>query len=359
MEIGSIFEIDPLDLFTIENHELPLLPVQRRMNLPAVYFNTGRAAIEMLLRKFRKAGYTRVWLPAFLCDSVRDAALRAGMELIYYKVNIDLSVDVNSIQCDNHSILYVVQFFGQRTNEELLTYIKQLRSAGGIVIEDISLSLLSDDEDYVGFGDYIIGSLRKWFPIVDGGILLSKKPESFELADASNDYTLYYYTAQILKDLYLKSENRDQEWKKAFLSYNAEGMKALFSDYTPREMSRVSIDLMKGLNLRQIRDQRNSNFDTLHALISDIPQLSILVERKGTMTPLGMVILSERRDELLQYLISKDIYCNVHWRSNESTKNFQDSEYLSARCITIPCDQRYGKKEMNYIAQSISEFYGV
>lgn len=359
MEIGSIFEVDPKNLFIAQGEQLPSLPVQDRKNFFASYFNTGRTAIKMVLSKLKQKNYNKVLLPAFLCDSVKDAALRAGLELVYYRVNIDLSIDVNSIQFDRQSVLYVVQYFGQRINQEMLSCIRQYQSSGGIVIEDISLSLLSDDEDFVGFGDYIIGSLRKWFPIVDGGILLSKESECFDLSGASNDYTLNYYTAQILKSLYLKSENRDKEWKKAFLSYNAEGMKALFSDYTPRGMSRVSMDLMKGLDLRQIRDQRNSNYDTLHALISNIPQLSILVKRKGTMTPLGMGILCEERDELLQYLISKDIYCNVHWRSNESTKHFHESEYLSSRCITIPCDQRYGKIEMNYIGRSLMDFYGV
>lgn len=359
MEIGSIFEIDPNNLLISQDKEVPLLPVQNRKGLMTCYFNTGRAAIEMLLKKMKQNDISKVLLPSFLCDSVKDAALRAGMELCYYRVNTDLSIDVSSIQLDKHCVLYVVQFFGQRINREMLSAIKYFQSVGGIVVEDISLSLLSDDEGYTGFGDYIIGSLRKWFPIIDGGILLSKEPEHFDLADASNDYTLYYYTAQILKDLYLKCDNSNQEWKNVFLSYNAEGMKALFRDYTPRTMSRVSADLMKGMDLKQIRDRRNNNFDTLSSLISNIPQVSVLVERKGTMTPLGMSILCEEREELLHYLISKDIYCNVHWRSNESTKHFQESEYLASRCITIPCDQRYSEKEMSYIAQALAEFYGV
>jgi hypothetical protein len=359
MEIGSIFEIDLQELFFNQDKQMPLLPVQNRLNLSAFYFNTGRAAIEMLLKKLKKTGLTRVLLPAFLCDSVRDAALRSGMEICYYRVNTDLSIDVSNIQLDNHSVLYVLQFFGQRLNQETLSLVKQFQSVGGTVIEDISLALLSDDESYVGFGDYIIGSLRKWFPIIDGGILLSKELAHFELADAANDYTLYYFTAQILKDLYLKSDNRDQGFKRVFLSYNAEGMKSLFSDYTPRAMSKVSVDLMKGLDLRQIRDRRNKNYDTLRSLISGIPQISVLVDRKGTMTPLGMVILCEERERLLQYLISKDVYCNVHWRSNESTKHFQESEYLAAKCITIPCDQRYSEEEMNYIAQSLAKFFEV
>jgi len=358
MEIGSIFEINPLSLFDDQDKEVPLLPVQKRQGLSALYFNTGRAAIEKLLEKLKMYGFCNVWLPAFLCDSVRDAALRAGMELSYYRVNADLSVDVSSIQADKHCILYVVQFFGQRIRSEMLSYVREFKKVGGIVVEDISLSLLSDDEEYVGFGDYIIGSMRKWFPIVDGGILLSREHSNYELADASNDYTLYYYTAQILKDAYLKSRSFNQQWKKVFLSYNTDGMKALFSDYTPRKMSRISLELLTGLDFNLIREQRNKNYDMLCFLLSDIPEINILVERQDAMTPLGMVLVCKKRDNLLNYLISKDIYCNVHWRNNASTRNFVESEYLADRCITIPCDQRYGENEMYYISQTVHEFYG-
>ena len=153
MEIGSIFEINPQNLFANQDKDIPLLPVQKRLNYSVSFFNTGRAAIEMLLKELKKNGKKKVLLPAFLCDSVRNSVLRAELEISYYRINTDLSIDVNTIQFDTSCILYVVQFFGQRLNNEALAFIKQFHDAGGTVVEDISLSLLSDDEGYVGFGD--------------------------------------------------------------------------------------------------------------------------------------------------------------------------------------------------------------
>ena len=357
MEIGSIFEINPDDIFLSQEKKFPSLPVQQRLMLLPYYFNTGRAAIEALLKKLLERGYTKVYLPSFLCDSVRDAVLRVGIQLEYYRVNRDFSVNPDEICIDEHNILFVVQYFGQRINKEFLDFVKLVKQKNVIIIEDISLSLLSDDEGYVGFGNYLIGSLRKWFPIIDGGILLSRIDEEFQLADASFDYTLYYFMAQILKSSYLKSSDRNPNNKQVFLSYNNDGMKSLFSDYTIRKMSRISADLLKGLDYQDIRNKRIKNYDLLRTLIEPITQVKVLVDRRGTMTPLAMVILSEERDELLRYLISHDIYCNVHWKSNECTVQFPESEYLAARCITIPCDHRYGKEEMHYIARAIEAFY--
>lgn len=359
MEIGSIFEINPADLLSNQEKQIPKLPLQKHSSFFSYFLNTGRSAIVLLLEKLKSEGHERVFLPSFICDSVRDAVQRAGMEICYYKVDVDLSLDLSSVLIRKTDLLYVVQFFGKRIDERTINIVDQFKREGIVVIEDISLSLLSEGEGYVGFGNYIIGSLRKWFPIIDGGILLSRKQLAFDLEDAANDYTLYYYTAQILKYLYLNNEKPKKDWKNIFLSYNEDGMQSLFSDYTLRKMSKISLNILRGIDFYSVRDQRIKNFDLLGSLLVSIPQVKILVERQGKMTPLGMVILCEERDTLLNYMISRDIYCNVHWRSNESTKQYNESEYLSKRCITIPCDQRYGYKEMEYIHKVLSEFYGV
>lgn len=359
MEIGSIFEIDPLDIHrggSITNG--PRLPIEQGRNFETSFFNTGRSAIEALMKRLKAAGYGKLYLPAFLCDSVCGAAKRAGMSLQYYGVHADLSVDFSAIHTEQNAIIYVVQFFGQKIEPAFLTFLQNAQKAGMIVVEDISLSLLSEDASCVGFGDYIIGSLRKWFPIPDGGILLSKEPMAFDFADAANDYTLNYFTAQILKHQYLADGGEDKALKETFLSYNRLGMEALFSDYTIRRMSRVSEDLLKCQNLEQIKKQRIRNYDLLRDLLSGVPQVKVLVDRQGAMTPLGMVILVEDREELLRHLISKGIYCNVHWRENEAMEHFPDAQYIAARCITIPCDQRYGEKEMHYISETVRAYYG-
>ena len=359
MEIGSIFEIDPLDIHrggSIANGLC--LPIEQGRNFVTTLFNTGRSAIEAQMKHLKKAGYSKLYLPAFVCDSVSSAAKRAGMSLQYYGVNTDLSVDFGTIDIEYKAVIYVVQFFGQKIEPAFLTFLQKAQKAGMIVVEDISLSLLSEDETCVGFGDYIIGSLRKWFPIPDGGILLSKAPMTFDLADAANDYTLNYFTAQILKHQYLTDGGEDKVLKETFLYYNRVGMDALFSDYTIRRISRVSEDLLKCQDFLQIREQRIRNYDILRALLAPIPQVKVLVDRQGAMTPLGMVILVEDREGLLRHLISKGIYCNVHWRENEAMEHFPDAQYIAAHCITIPCDQRYGEKEMHYISEIVRVYYG-
>ena len=97
-------------------------------------------------------------------------------------------------------ILYLVNFFGKLEAETTYSKIKELQKAGIAVVEDLTLALLSKNAN-IGFGDYIIGSIRKWLPITDGGFIASRRelPE-YHKADAANDYTLYYFAAQLYVD---------------------------------------------------------------------------------------------------------------------------------------------------------------
>ena len=112
-------------------------------------------------------------------------------------------------------------------------------------------------------------------------------------------------------------------------------MTSLFSDYTIRKISKLSEDLLRNIDFIEVQKKRIENYDYLFKLLYDIPNIKVLVNRKGNMTPLGMIILSDERDRLLKYMISKNIYCNVHWKENNSISIFPESQYLSARCIFL------------------------
>ena len=60
--------------------------------------------------------------------------------------------------------------FGKKIKEELCDYIWKKKESGIVVIEDVTLSLFSEDNERgVGFGNYVLGSIRKWLPVPDGG----------------------------------------------------------------------------------------------------------------------------------------------------------------------------------------------
>lgn len=356
MEIGSIFEIDINKLFNNNDISLQRLPFEKELKKHNQYFNSGRAAIEALMLDLKPHKRT-VWLPTYCCSSVYDAVSRAGLNIKQYDIKLDLSPSIEELPekiSPMEDVFYFVHYFGKRLGKQQLAVINKLREMDVVLVEDLSLSLLSNEEQGVGFGDYILGSLRKWFSIPDGAFLMSYAHEvPHPLHQASNDYTMYYFTAQLMKKNYLESNNLD---KNKYLQLSNEGMNTLFSDYTIRKMSEVSQRLYAAEDISTIIKERTDNFDYLYSELSKIELVQIPIDRQENMVPLGMYILTERRDALFQYLIKSGVYCNIHWRYDPEIATSPNSRYLSEHCITIPCDQRYGKKEMDYIISHVKYF---
>ena len=351
MEIGSIFEIDPRVLFKKEQEGNGVYPFERGEEWNFSYFNSGRAAIEALLSFLKENASSKVWLPSYNCSSVYDAAKRAGLDISLYAVDKELLIENSFFETlKEGDVLYLVNFFGRKEAETTYKEINNAKKKGVIVIEDLSLSLLSEGEN-IGIGDYVIGSIRKWLPIPDGGFVASRKElPVFLKATAANDYTLYYFAAQVMKSQYLQDPSLD---KQVFLNLSNKGMEALFSDYTIREISEVSKRVINSTNLKEVASRRMQNYYYLYECLHDIKEIKLMVEPSMENVALGMVICVEERDALFSYLIKNGVYCNIHWRENESTVQFEDSRYLSQHCLTLPCDQRYGTEQMNHIYKTI------
>lgn len=83
--------------------------------------------------------------------------------------------------------------------------------------------------------------------------------------------------------------------------------------------------------------------------LSKITDLKVPFELYEGNVPFGFVILTNKRDELYNYCIKQNIYCNIHWKDSKNL--------LSEHIMTIPCDQRYEEKDMKYIVDKVVEFF--
>jgi len=99
MEIGSIFEIDIKDLFKEGNKEFYLPFMDEKSYIYNKFFNTGRSAIEYLLKKVIsiKKDY-KILLPSFICSSIIDAVKRAGVNYEFYSITDEFQINIKSIE---------------------------------------------------------------------------------------------------------------------------------------------------------------------------------------------------------------------------------------------------------------------
>ncbi|MCI0667216.1 MAG: aminotransferase class I/II-fold pyridoxal phosphate-dependent enzyme [Methylococcaceae bacterium] len=150
-----------------------------------VLLTSGRDAIAIALKQIGVNQGSRVLLPAYNCRAMVEVVEWSGAEPVLYRINSDLSMDrgdVGSQLKAGAKAIIVVHYFG--FPQELA----ELRS----LCDDTGVQLIEDcAHAYYGVfngappgavGDYAIASLMKFFPIYDGGCLVSNRHASSDRA---------------------------------------------------------------------------------------------------------------------------------------------------------------------------------
>lgn len=143
-------------------------------------FSHARGALNYYLNRLKLGSGKKEWqilLPDYICDDLVRAIKKAGFEVSYYNINEDLRPDENDIIeniTDKTLAILVVHYFGFYIPiDDIASYCRQ---KGVYVIDDCAHVLFYDYKTaYRIFkGDAAIFSLRKIFPIPDGGLLFAR-----------------------------------------------------------------------------------------------------------------------------------------------------------------------------------------
>src|SRR5699024_2517774 len=169
-EIGSYFEKFLYSNKSI-NSELNWLPQEQS---DYTFTFSGRSAIELAIVDILKShNIKRVYMPSYCCYSMLSPFIKHNIDILFYDVTITpigLNYEINLNE--NFDLFFSMSYFGiEHTQDEL---IKLLREKKILIIEDITHRLLSK-KNHSPDADYLIASLRKWFPIPSGGVLMKKE----------------------------------------------------------------------------------------------------------------------------------------------------------------------------------------
>lgn len=342
MEIGSDFEIDLNAISFKENNIFKYLE-----NYKTLFFDSGRNALKFLLDKIP---FKSAVLPNYICESVTDCF--SGKEIFFYKINESFCAeikDLEKIDFENLDIFYLMNYFGSLQSGEIREYLKKKKEKYNfLIIEDTTHSIFSSPDT---IGDFCVCSLRKWFPVPDGGVLYSKgliNSTGFgELARKESERI----NAMVLKSLYLKGElNCKETFRKIFLKTEEE-----FESEKIKRISDLSEFLLKCFDTDSIKRKRRENYKLLESIISKY--LPPEIEKSSeNIVPFTYITALKNRDEFKKYLIENKIFCAVHWPVPECIKD-EKSKELFEKSISVPIDQRYGKEEIEKAGEIIGGFF--
>lgn len=290
----------------------------------AILLNCGRNALAYLLEA---RSIKKLYLPYFLCDSVANVCKKYGVEVAFYHIGENwLPKD---LVIDEDTWLYIVNFYGQITREDLARLAAAYRN---IIIDNaqayFDAPLANVDTLY---------TCRKFFGVSDGAVLYtnSKLERSLEIDESFNriHYVLGRYERTASEFYEEAAKNND-----------------IFDNEPIKEMSRLTKNLLRSIDYEYVKQVRTNNFAYLHEKLRVVNKLNVRPIEGAFMYPL----LIDDGMKIRKQLQQMKIYIPTLWPNVLEECEPDTLEYkFAADILPIPVDQRYGIEDMEYLVEVI------
>lgn len=211
------------------------------------------------------------------------------------------------------------------TSVVLNDYIKSL---GPNIIVDNAQAYFQEPID----GFETLYTCRKFFGVPDGAVLYTDK--QIEINEVDQSYTRMHF-------LLGRYEKTAGEFYQEYVDNNH-----LFKDEPIKRMSRLTENLLHGLDYELVKTRRTENFAYLHEQFKAVNQLKLICPSGAFMYPLYLPNGAEIRKKLQAH----KIFIPTLWPAVFNICDEGELEYNMAKNILpIPVDQRYTIDDMNYI----------
>ncbi len=367
MLIGGFYHVDPeLISKEPETRDFSLRCDVAGQYQRKIYTGNGRTATSyILLNALRLTEEDVILLPDYLCVSVINSLEVCPAKFRFYRVKRDLTVDLEDLESkidENVKVLYVIHYFGVPQPEAVAKKCLALcRERNLVLIEDLTQTLYTVEEGRIGFGDYLVASTRKWMPVTDGGLLAVKDGVPCPMVSLGGAYDEAVYRQlliSVMRDYYDAHPEADMSY---YLQLEREANRARYLDFTPRAMTEPSGRTLFNLNHEESILRRRENYTYLYEHLRDVEGLTLAggpLDQEKKYVPFGFVVLVENRDDFYEYLAKNRIVGEIQWiLPEEYYTPGEDARYLSEHNVMLQCDQRYGKKEMAFVADKIKEYF--
>jgi hypothetical protein len=359
MEIGGFYELPEFPCCDSTRSAFSWLTSGNKGT--AVFVNDGRTAIKAVLENIEEKYHKEVHVPSYLCYAVLQPfeELRLPVTLYPHAHTLKPVIPGKS----RHAIILIIDYFGAEpvSNEQIVKYLDQ----DNIVIVDNSHSLFSHDRFRIQHENFfLIASLRKMFPIPDGGILYHHR-NRFAIRYVPDKSPHPMPEAMILKRMYLdckktRPEPGLQQAKDHFLQiYRRHDDGKAEQEILIRDIPFIAKEMLRQIDITPLIRRRTTNLDFCYRHINchDL----FLFPRREIHSPFMLpLIFRDRaeRDAMREALIAKEIYPPVHWDiARVIPETFVYEQDLSSKILSIPVDQRYGKKDMSAVVTVLNEMF--
>ena len=353
-EIGSAF--CTMESNKDENDCNPNIPINAFQNI--AYYSSCRDAIREVLEIEKKSSGVAI-VPPFTCHAVLQPFIEKGMDVLPYYIDKNLKI------CTKKTLELVEQvkpvcflyhpYFGFE-EKEMTAIISKLKETGCLVIEDKTQTMFSNYTN--AEPDYIVGSLRKWVEIPDGGFLSSQSLNVQEARDSFDALVELALSAMKMKCNYLINNIGDSStYRNLFTQYE----ELLDNNENIYRMSRYAKNTLQNYKWEDFRNRRRDNYNALLDGLNTIKEIEIIYKSidEETVPFMFPIYIWNGRKDLQSYLAANKIYATAIWACPEILEKRVSEEvhsiYDHILCLAI--DQRYTEEDMKRVVLCIKDYY--
>lgn len=323
--------------------DAPTVPRPRKLfSEDTQWYVSGRSALRAIVEDLTRCGAESVAMPSYCCDSMIRPFLEGGMTISFYDVCPERGVGLCKSRPAQADVLFDLDYFGFSSSD---------RETYPCIVRDETHSLFCET-DYEA--DYCFGSLRKWCGVLTGGFARAKDGRKLSMGTEPDPaYGDMRLAAMEAKAQYLGTVAAGGEvGEKTYLQTFSQA-EELLDTYgimaaDPRDRETVS-----RLDAAYIRARRREN---AAMLMEAFPQWLMFPYMKETDCPLFVPLLLKERDALRRHLIKREIYCPIHWPISPWHRLTPRAELLYRQELSLVCDQRYSREDMERMIAAIRDF---
>lgn len=309
-EIGGYIELD--------SYRLPML------HSDGIKLNSGRGCLWYVLKA---RNIKRIVIPLYCCDSVRDACIHVGVDFRYFEIDADFLPKPITLRDDEW--LYIVNYYGQLTERKLKYICKQYKR----VIVDNAQAYFDKPLENVD----TLYTCRKFFGVADGGILYTNKRLEEPIALDESWRRMAFLMGRF--------ERTASEFYGQYIKNND-----IFITEGIKKMSKLTSNLLHGIDYEFIRARRKENFVFLHKMLRNINKLNIIIPEGPFAYPLWIENGAMIRDKLIR----ERAYIPCLWPNVKDDAENDSLEYdFAENILPLPVDQRYNLVDMEYLRNMV------
>ena len=344
----------------------------------------GRNAIYHGLAALGLSHNETVLVPAYHCAAAIEPIVQCGAKVTFYNVRQDCTPDFNDIRAKITSTtkaILAIHYFG--FPQPMRAWRAFCRAHNLKLIEDCSHVLTGEvDGQTLGtFGDVSIFSLRKFFPIYDGGQLIINNSSCFKII--AQEQASFLFSLKVAKNTLDKLNEDSHGWFTRFLSglvhtpstlvrrmlsIGARPSKTLSVssygiDFDPASlnmpMSGLSHYLMRNSYSSQMVEKRRGNYLRLQDMLKHFQELTCpFPTLPQNIIPLVFPVVVNEEDDFHLTLRDKGIPATT-WggviHKQLPIEKFPDARFLYKRLVCLPIHQDIRPNDIDLMAKVMGD----